>query len=813
MNPNSKLTKQLNEYVFSVDDKSLVKTEISKSDTPLSLPTKIVSKNIKERDIIIQKTNVKYDSSTEYTYIVDYKPFDLKLTTSAIKKQVAYCVEKIKQQYIKQLESNKYNTKQHKCIFLIGHPGSGKSVYGKYIIEEHIKNGLLRPENTYETFLRLDPDIVLSVLPVYKKYVILDQDEATKTITINRALIENRIIRKIMRDVNDILYDFIVSNGYNFIYETLWRDRDWYNKIYSEIGMKYKYNDETGGLIIMNLLKTETVEDAIYGITQRISNTGRFIDEEFVKSMWELSTKYMNADILLGDVQEMFDNNKIKEMPLQVNNIVISTKKDEYILHINERYIDEPKITSHEHDIDMKLSPKKQSVIKTDKTLLDTLKTDISKDMNKLMFDSVFRTKPKSIFHNTNTYIKHRNYKDFVQIHNGTERVLHYTYPIQNEVDHITEDIDIQSEYGFINGETKLHMMVYTYHLNDTLYPYLEYFMAKTSPKLKKMKDILCFPNIKYTEDSSVLTQCSKYLSKLLLKESGDRYSESEIHDNYVGIKELKGNNYMLFFYIPNRAPDMDMISRQQKVGWWTTIDEIVNERHSVNFPVLKSFYTFFQSNPTFCNLLQLDIDTKKAFIMDTPKVVYHGTTKEIIPKIQTFGMRYASVNPMLGPYYYFGLFRKAIRYACWTSDRKERKDDDGNIIADKNGKYFDVGGIIRFCIFPKNMKALLNHPLDAKDKSDEYKTKIKGATQDTIDYENSILRLHDHTGKWAESGEEYDSIYVGRAKLENGDTFMTNPEFVVKDYDNVSYMSCYHVDSKTIPDKWNARSNEYMIK
>ena len=73
------------------------------------------------------------------------------------------------------------------------------------------------------------------------------------------------------------------------------------------------------------------------------------------------------------------------------------------------------------------------------------------------------------------------------------------------------------------------------------------------------------------------------------------------------------------------------------------------------------------------------------------------------------------------------------------------------------------------------------------------------------------ILRLHDHGGKWAE--ENYDTVYVGRVKLEDGNIFMTNPEFVCKNYDHVSYLSYHYIDVKTIPEMWNPKSNEYQIE
>ena len=75
---------------------------------------------------------------------------------------------------------------------------------------------------------------------------------------------------------------------------------------------------------------------------------------------------------------------------------------------------------------------------------------------------------------------------------------------------------------------------------------------------------------------------------------------------------------------------------------------------------------------------------------------------------ILTQGLRKSTLYAMMGPYYYFGTFRKSVRYAGWTSTYQMR-EIDGNPISDAEGRY-NRGTIIRFAVFVGEMTALLNH-------------------------------------------------------------------------------------------------------
>jgi energy-coupling factor transporter ATP-binding protein EcfA2 len=826
MNPNSKITNIL--YDISIkhkiddiikdtliekktDTKSVTKSD-TKSDTKTD--TKTVTKsdtktktNSDEKitKIEIDITNVVY-KKTEYTYEFDYKTIDFKLTKQNMQKQITYTTQKIKEYYKSQITERNIK-KQGQCIILIGHPGSGKSTIGNIVIDEYMtKNNQLSSKYNYDSFLSFDPDKILEFLPLYTKYAILDVDESSKIITINKAVVENGLIRKIIRKVTDNILDFILKNKYNFIYETLWRDREWYNMVFKKISLESGYNPSTCGNIYINILKTLNVDDAILGNKLRMYNIGRYVNDDFVKESWEQIDIYINDNVIYQDLEDLKTRNKIEYLPKCINHIIVEKKNDKTIeLEIENVYINYDfkykSIDTDEEDgeEDGEEDEEETSVLKQE------IEDDLKYTKN-MIYESEFLIKPRNIFSiQVNKQLKLEKTMTHTVYHNEKLIQTLFIYPINQELDGTR---DIETTYDLVDGVTKLHILSYTIQKDEVLKPYIEYHFAKSSKESGRLGNTLYSPYIKYDKSKTVMEQCIEYLREITLDKEGNKYSDEELIKNYIGLTKISSKNYFVFFEIPTRIKDIDIIKSEQQFGWWTTIDEIVNERNSVNFPIMKHIYDFFQKNPSFCNLLKVDTETNKYEVIETPKVCFHGTNKETIPLIQEYGMKPASVKPMMGPYYYFGLFRKAVRYAAWTSDKQKRYNDDGKQIADENGKYYDVGGIIRFNVFLGHIKAFLNHDLDPKDKSEQYKEKAKIDPE----YENKILRMHDHEGKWVNDDRKYDTAYVGRAKLSDGSKFMTNPEFVIKDYDSVNYMSYYHIDSETIPSKWNAKATNYMI-
>jgi hypothetical protein len=177
-------------------------------------------------------------------------------------------------------------------------------------------------------------------------------------------------------------------------------------------------------------------------------------------------------------------------------------------------------------------------------------------------------------------------------------------------------------------------------------------------------------------------------------------------------------------------------------------------------------------------------------------------------------GLKQSTIYAMMGPYYYFGGFRKAVRYAGWTSTYSSRTDSKGNPIADSEGAYVK-GSIIRFVVFEGKQTVLLNNPNDYYDISHLVEERL--ADPKEAKYERLVNKLHDHNGYWSNT---FDSIYVGKARLANGGLFMKNYEYIVAQ-DNQHKPLTQHIldksslfrDKKTGKIKWNGLYDNYNIE
>ena len=126
---------------------------------------------------------------------------------------------------------------------------------------------------------------------------------------------------------------------------------------------------------------------------------------------------------------------------------------------------------------------------------------------------------------------------------------------------------------------------------------------------------------------------------------------------------------------------------------------------------------------------------------------------------VAVFGLRKFRRNTF-GPFYYFSSYNAAIRYSAWTRDYKPFQISGKNL-TNSEGRW-KSSGIIRFVLFLGKTKVMLNHPDDVKNK----------IAQVSI-YKNIL----DPASNWS---NRYDSVYVGRAKLQNG--------FVVRSIHNLLF-------------------------
>lgn len=376
---------------------------------------------------------------------------------------------------------------------------------------------------------------------------------------------------------------------------------------------------------------------------------------------------------------------------------------------------------------------------------------------------------------------------------NMPKRKIEWIYPMNS----------LNTDFSTLDAKKGDTLWCAVYRVNTLLtIPFLEYLMLKFGRDLpetqKSFVNTLIFPKTNYKATASPLEEIQTVFNKII----GTVYSVDIKPAEISPRGYLKtGLGYTFIYEIPfvfDREPPLML---EDNKYWWCIIDEIVNYRSSLYFPIHDSATSLFLKVPELCYILS----SESGNALEIPTTGYHGTSYDIAPLIAAHGLL-PSKRAMMGPYYYFGTFRKSVRYAGWTSDYKERYDSDGKtLLADKEGKYIKAGGIIKFIVFLGKTRVILNHPLDPEDRSAIYKERILTLTVPALKtHEDSILRMHDHDGKWA---KEFDSVYVGRG------TVVSNPEWVVKSTEQFVASARFVLDESSLSGDWKAEYDLYLIK
>lgn len=317
--------------------------------------------------------------------------------------------------------------------------------------------------------------------------------------------------------------------------------------------------------------------------------------------------------------------------------------------------------------------------------------------------------------------------------------------------------------------------------------PFLEYLLFKYS---KKYNDIMIFPFI--------IPKGSIDITKEISKMMHDKLKQSKLKWSYKGSISDSDNLY-LFIKLTREQQYLfsERVLKRNKEWWWSIIDEICNQRQILNFPIHNIVTKLFLSNPILIYLK----DTQ-GLNKPIPRSLYYGRSAQFIPFNFVFGPKPHS-GGAYGPYYYLGVYNKAVRYAGWT--RVYNYETKGGIeISDQNGK-IHKGGIVRFAVFLGNkLKVLLNHPNDKK---------INKQINPVID---KILhfkaKLEDREGKWA---KDYDSLYYGRAKIPeaNNSPWRMQPGFVTKQFIQQIPLTMHIIDKTTLKTNWDPNYDKYYIE
>jgi len=285
--------------------------------------------------------------------------------------------------------------------------------------------------------------------------------------------------------------------------------------------------------------------------------------------------------------------------------------------------------------------------------------------------------------------------------------------------------------------------------------PYLQYLLFKYQNTNKKFPNHCIFPFIK-AKNKNYKTNANNLVNKLL---------ETKI--DAEGFIESNNNIFFFYNYTSVNNPIIHIPNKKQNTQlWWTNIDEICNQKKIIYFPIHKSVWKLFLNYP---NLIYIKDSNKKN--IEIPIIGYYGDYYKFVPMIATLGQKIANPKKGYDNFFYVTDFKKAVRYACWTSNYSSRTFGD-LLITDKNGKY-EKGGIIRFAVF-MNKTYCPNKWL-------------------------SIDELNIH-----QESKDFDSLYIGRTLKKDGSYISIAPSYIVKDFKQQVPLSIHYIDNSKLPPIWN---------
>jgi hypothetical protein len=320
--------------------------------------------------------------------------------------------------------------------------------------------------------------------------------------------------------------------------------------------------------------------------------------------------------------------------------------------------------------------------------------------------------------------------------------------------------IDNIDEYLTANAKKITNIKIISYEIkNNSKYPYIKYLLLKNLETNTLNFDILEINDLDLNSEKLILLSKLKLFILLNL-------NEYDNYDKYTCFKGFYINNEELYiiFDLTNFNIEIKSTIKNYTI-WFCLIDEIINHSNICNLSIEQSVTFFFNNNIDFC-FLKNKIGTN----YEVPSVGYIGIIQNRINFTHIFGVSKKDNNAILGPYYYFTDYNNSI----------------------KECELINNAGIVRFALFLGKIKVIENSIDDEIDKSDTKKERLLDPNLDSI-LEELTIRISDHDGKWREN---YDSVYLGKIKLDNDECLKNTPIIVVKEYEQQVPLSCHYINN-----------------
>jgi len=366
-----------------------------------------------------------------------------------------------------------------------------------------------------------------------------------------------------------------------------------------------------------------------------------------------------------------------------------------------------------------------------------------------------------------------------------------FTYNALNLLD---DDIDNMS--SFMNDNSfieKITIIPFKINFNCTN-PF------NTILLINNFTDVLSFPSIDINcykcdlKNKPILSLINCYLYSVFLSNTNS-YIRNFDFDSFINFVDFKGfyvyKNHLHAFVDLTKLDINTNIVNRNSLYWFVLLDEIVNKQNVCNIPISEEVIDFYMNNNEFIYFKNYNEE-----LIEVPSVVYTGSHEKTLHFKYTFGNNVTDNNGILSSGFYFTNYTHAFRQGGWSLDYKPEFKYGDKITEDDNGKY-TKGGIIRYALFLGKNLVKQNLPNDIIDESDIKKVKLQdGQNNDDYHYEKMTLRISDHDGLWKQN---YDSVYLGKIELDNGDICKNVNTYVIKDYYNHTSLSYHYINKFTL--------------
>jgi hypothetical protein len=322
--------------------------------------------------------------------------------------------------------------------------------------------------------------------------------------------------------------------------------------------------------------------------------------------------------------------------------------------------------------------------------------------------------------------------------------------------DNLLDNIDKEL---FLDLFTNVKICAYQI-LNKDVNPFLQFLLLNDT-----FSNSLSFPSINMltitesvalSNTHDLLSYTQDFLGKII------QHIEILENNKFMGFHlDKKMKTLFLFYDLSNCRFNISLVYKQSNI-WFCLVDEIINKQHVCGINIDSKVTNFFLLNQQFITLTN-DLGHK----IEHPVACY--IKKEIgqLNFTHYFGLSKMDIKlAFLGPYYYFTDFDNAL-----YSINDEKK------------------GLLRFAVFLGKMLVKLNYPEDSIDSSDLKREKLNGSIKEQL-----TMRVTDYNGLWTDS---YDSCFIGKIKLDNGDILGNTPVFVVKNYEQHFSLTYHYINSK----------------